>query len=140
MTSGSCIFRTLKIHHFISRPFLSRPKHKGGGMCNRVPLHTVFVLLYSVYIYIVLSVFFRVWTSFNFLHMFYMLLFWTSLKDMMRECKREVRGNTNSVSQIPSQKNEMKTGTSSCGSFVVPYFQPATSIDCLHLELGRGCN
>ena len=79
-------------------------------MCNRVPLHTVCVVVLCIYIYIyiyiyiVLSVFFRVWTSFNFLHMFYMLLFWTSLKDMMRECKREVRGNTNSVSQIPSQK------------------------------------
>ena len=37
-----------------------------------------------------------------------------------------------------TKKNEMKTGTSGCGSFVVPYFQPATSIDCLHLELGGG--
>ena len=30
-----------------------------------------------------------------------------------------------------ARKEEIKSGTSGCGSFVVPYFQPATSIDRL---------
>ena len=33
------------------------------------------------------------------------------------------------------QYEEDKTGTSGCGSFVVAYFQPATSIDRLHYVL-----
>jgi len=42
-----------------------------------------------------------------------------------------VRGNSNSLSHVPSKrKEEIKSGTSGCGSFVVPYFQPATFIDC----------
>ena len=71
----------------------------------------------------------------------YVLLFWTSLKDVGRESEREsARGNTNGLSQIPleetktnKQTNKTKqNGTSGCGSFVVLYFQPATSIDRLH--------
>ena len=30
------------------------------------------------------------------------------------------------------QKEDIKSETSGCGSFVVLYFQPATAIDCLH--------
>ena len=33
------------------------------------------------------------------------------------------------------RKEEIKSGTSGCGSFVVPYFQPATSTDRLHIYI-----
>ena len=58
----------------------------------------------------------------------------TSLNDVVRERERErqkASGDTNGLSQIPSKKEkkkeEIKSGTSGCGSFVVPYLQPATS-------------
>ena len=41
-------------------------------------------------------------------------------------------GNSNGLSHVPSKrKEEIKPGTSGCGSFVVPYFQPATSTNHL---------
>ena len=44
------------------------------------------------------------------------------------EEREKVRGNNNDLSYVPSKrKEEIKSGTSGCGSFVVPYFQPATS-------------
>ena len=43
------------------------------------------------------------------------------------------RGNNNGLSHVPSnRKEEIKSGTYGCGSFVVPYFQLATSADRLH--------
>ena len=56
------------------------------------------------------------------------------------------RGNNNGLSHVPSKRGEeIKSGTSGCGSFVVPYIQPATSTDLLHLprwcvaaQVGRG--
>ena len=42
-------------------------------------------------------------------------------------------GNNKDLSHAPSKrKEEIKPGASGCGSFVVPYFQPATSTDRLH--------
>ena len=49
--------------------------------------------------------------------------------------KKKARGATNCLSQIPSEKNN-KTGLSGCGSFIVAYLRPATSIDRLHLDQG----
>ena len=48
--------------------------------------------------------------------------------------REKARGNNNDLSYVPSErKEEIKSGTSGCGSFVVPYFQPATSTtDHLH--------
>ena len=50
---------------------------------------------------------------------------------MRRHYKGEremARGNNNDLSHVPSKrKEEIKSGTSGCGSFVFPYFQPATS-------------
>ena len=47
--------------------------------------------------------------------------------------RERARGNTNGLSQITIMKNNNnKTGITGCSSFVVPYFQPATSIDRLH--------
>jgi len=84
--------------------------------------------------------------------MCYTLLFWTSLKDVARESAR------GSVRQYQSplvkyhQKKINKTGTSGCGSFAVPNFQPATlvhqktddghSLDSEHLKRvkGRSCD
>ena len=60
---------------------------------------------------------------------------------MRRHYKREkARGNNNDLSYVPSKrKEEIKSGTFGCGSFVVPYFQPATSTtDHLHLALRAG--
>ena len=46
--------------------------------------------------------------------------------------REKARGN-NDLSYVPSKrKEEIKSGTSGCGSFVVPFFQPATSTDRLH--------
>ena len=42
------------------------------------------------------------------------------------------RGDTDCLSYIPSEKMN-KTGISGCGSFVVAYFQPATSINRLQV-------
>ena len=42
--------------------------------------------------------------------------------------REKARGTNNDLSYVPSKrKEEIKSGTSGCGSFVVPYFQPATS-------------
>ena len=56
--------------------------------------------------------------------------------------REKARGNNNGPSLVPSKrkeeiksaksakrKEEIKSGTSGCGSFVVPYFQPATCVD-----------
>ena len=51
--------------------------------------------------------------------------------------REKARGNDNNLSYVPSErKEEIKSGTSGYGSFVVPYFQPPTSTtDCLHTHL-----
>ena len=55
-----------------------------------------------------------------------------------RACDK-ARGNNNSPLHVPSKrKEEIRSGTCGCVSFVVPYFQPATSIDRLHLALRAG--
>ena len=53
---------------------------------------------------------------------------------------REGEREEQPLSYVPSKrKEEIKSGTSGCGSFVVPYFQPATSTtDHLHLALRSG--
>ena len=69
----------------------------------------------------------RIMTS---LRMCYVLWFRLRLSETTRE---EARGNNNDPSHVPSKrKEEIKSGTSGCGSFVVPYFQPAISTDRLH--------
>ena len=51
----------------------------------------------------------------------------------MRE-REKARGNNDDLSYVTSKrKEEIKSGTSGCGSFVVPNFQPVTSIDRLQL-------
>ena len=50
--------------------------------------------------------------------------------------REKARGKNNDLSYVPSKrKEEIKSGTSGCGSFVAPYFQPATSTDRLHLYI-----
>ena len=47
-----------------------------------------------------------------------------------RRAWQKLRGNDNSPSHVPPKRKEaIKSGISGCGSIVVPYFQPATSID-----------
>ena len=57
--------------------------------------------------------------------------------DVSERAREKARGNKNGLSYVASKrKEEIKSGTSGCGSFVVPYFQPATSTtDRLHLAL-----
>ena len=53
---------------------------------------------------------------------------------MGRQRERK-RGNNNGPSHVPSnRKEELKSGASGCGSFVVPYFQPAASTHRLHMS------
>ena len=65
------------------------------------------------------------------------------ISDVTKRCGETVRekakGNTNGLSHVPSKrKEEIKSGTSGCGSFVGAYFQPATSIDGLHSFFCQG--
>ena len=47
--------------------------------------------------------------------------------------RMKARGNNNDLSHVPSKrKEEIESGTSGCGLFVVPYFHPVTSIDFLY--------
>ena len=57
--------------------------------------------------------------------------------DVTKRCGETVpekaKGNTNGLLHVPSKRKEqIKSGTSGCGSTVVAYFQPVTSIDSLH--------
>lgn len=97
-------------------------------------LHIVFVLSYSVCLSVKILSCVDVIQSFTYLlHIFYMVLCWTSLKDVAREHKRK-RHQRPLTNTIKKEKN--KTGTSGCGSFVVvAAFQSAASIDhCLHMS------
>ena len=53
--------------------------------------------------------------------------------DVSDRAREKARWNNNDFSYVPSdRKEEIKSGTTSgCCSFVVPYFQPATSTDRL---------
>ena len=82
-----------------------------------------------------LSVFFRVSTSFDLLRMCYVFWFRRHYKTEWESVGEKCERNNNDLSYIPSKrKEEIKSRTSGCGSFVVPYFQPATSTDPLHKE------
>ena len=53
--------------------------------------------------------------------------------ELCERARENARRNNKDLSYVPSKrKEEIKPGTSGCGSFVVPYFQPATSTDRLH--------
>ena len=60
--------------------------------------------------------------------MFYILLFWMSVRE--RERKRQAITTDSHMYQ--NRKEEIKSGASGCGSFVVPYCQPAASTHRLH--------
>ena len=100
-------------------------------MCNCVTKKIGTLCVCCCTLYVALSMFFHVWTSFNLLYMFYVLLFWMSLKEVVRErAKRQYQQPLTDT--IKKEKN--KTEISGCGSFVVTYFQPATFINRLHME------
>ena len=53
---------------------------------------------------------------------------------LSERAREKARGNNDDLSYVPSKrKEEIKSGTSGCGSFVVPNFQPVTFIDRLQL-------
>ena len=102
-----------------------------GCTCNRVHLHIVFVLLYVLCVSLCRCSF--VCTSFDLLRMWYVLWFRRHYETHYKSEWEKARGNNNDLSYVPSKrKEEIKSGTSGCGSFVVPYFQPATFTDHLH--------
>ena len=94
-------------------------------------LHIVFVLLYSVRRSVGVLSCVDVVQSFT-----YVLCCDLDVTIRPSETAQEkARGNNNSPLHVPSnrkEKEEIKSGTSGCGSFVVPYFQPATSLNRLH--------
>ena len=89
-------------------------------------LHIVFVLLYSICHSV------NVLSCVDVIQCFTYLLRVIILDVTKRRCKSaresERRYQRLLVDTIPSKKNQKKSG---CGSFVVAYFQPATSIDRL---------
>ena len=100
-------------------------------ICTRVHLHIVFVLLCSVCRSVSVLSCVDVIRSFTYV---LRVVIWTSLKDVGREHERKREAITNGLSHVPSKRTEeIKSGTSGCGSFVIPYFEPATSIDRLHI-------
>ena len=61
--------------------------------------------------------------------------------DVSETAREKTRDNNNGLSHVPSKrKEEIKSGTSGCGSFVVAYFQPATSIDRLQMYFNSCVN
>ena len=69
--------------------------------------------------------------------MCYVLLSGRHKKTWGETAWEKVRGNYNGLSHVPSKRREeIKSGTSGCGLFVVAYFQPATSIGPLQV-LGK---
>ena len=100
-------------------------------MCNRVHLHVVFVLLHVLRVSPCRCSFVCVRHS-----IFYVCVTCCDLDvtiSLSETAREKARGNNNDLSYVPSKrKEEIKSGTSGCGSFVVPYFQPATSTD--HLQ------
>ena len=71
------------------------------------------------------------------------VLFLDVTKRHGERAREKGRGNNNDLSHVPSKiKEEIKSGTYGCGSFVVIYCQPAINIDRLHKNdchfAGRG--
>ena len=102
-------------------------------MCNRVHLHIVFVLLYSVCRSVnVLSCVDIIQSL-----MYVLRVIILDITERHGESAQEkARDDTNSLSEITSEKKRRnKTGITGCGLVVAGYVQPATSIDRLHLAL-----
>ena len=82
-------------------------------------------------LYVDLSVFFCLRTSFSLLRMVYVFLYWTSEKDAVYvRARKKARGDINSLSQIPSKKERRKKKKRKKEEHVAvarAYFQPATS-------------
>ena len=104
---------------------------RDGGGFSRVHLHIMFVLLYYVC------------RSVNDFSCVYVIQSFTCVTccdlDVTNRCSERAQEkasrNNNGPSRVPSnRKEEIKSGTSGCGSFDVPYFHPATSIIRLHLH------
>ena len=111
-------------------------------MCNRMHLHIVLVLLYTVCLSVSLAFSsFGCWgwgggimTSFHCFNTY--VLRDNILEITERRCarkkkkkkKKKARGDTTCLPQIPPEKNN-ETGISGCGPFIIAYLRPAASID-----------
>ena len=91
--------------------------------------------LFCCTLYVVLSMFFRVWTSFNHLHIVILDITKRRGRESTRESERQYQwplAYTIQKNKTKIKEEKKKSGICGCGSFVVPYFQPATFISCLH--------
>ena len=107
--------------------------------CNQVHLQIVFVLLYSVCRSV--SVLSCVDVIQSVTYVLRVVIFDVTKRrgERERERKREAKPTASRryhyflfFKYFKKVKNKNKSGTSGCSSFVVLYFQPATSIDRLH--------
>ena len=90
-------------------------------------LHSVFMLLYVLCVSLCLCSFVCVRHS-----IFYVCVTCCDFRRHCETAREKARGNNNDLSYVPSKrKEEIKSGTSGCGSCVVPYLKPATSTDHL---------
>ena len=76
------------------------------------------------------------WTLFDLLHICVMCCYLDVSIRLSETAQEKRRRNNNGLSHVPSKRKEIKSGTSGCGSFVVHYCQPATSIDRLQQHPG----
>ena len=104
-------------------------------VCNRVRLHIVFVLLYSVCSSVNVLSCVDVLQSFTYVLRIDIL---DVTKRRGARARGKVTGDTNGLSQIMAKNIINNTGTSGCASFLVAYFQPATCIDRLHVCSQQG--
>ena len=105
----------------------------GLSRCNRAHLHIVFVLLYSVCRSVSICSRVDVIQAFTYVLRVVILDVTKRRGERQRERKREAIPTVSRINYTIKRKEEKeKTGTSGCGSFVVLYFQPATSTDRLH--------
>ena len=80
-----------------------------GGGCNRVHLHIVFVLLYSVCHFVSDSSFFfllGVWEVDYDGHLFVIVLLRIIILDVSERAREKARGNKNGLSYVPSKRKE----------------------------------
>ena len=96
-------------------------------MCNQVHLQTVFVLLYSVCFSVSALSCVDVIQSFTYV---LCVVIWTTLKDVVRE-----REGITTASRMYHKNNQEPLAVARLRFLLNPYFQPATSINHLHMHI-----
>jgi len=91
-------------------------------MCNCVTKKIGTLCVCCCILYFALSMFFCVWTSFNLLWMFYVLLFWISLKDVVRERERRQEAIPTASHRYHQKRKKNKTEIVCCYLLPTCYF------------------